>query len=206
MATTTNYGWTTPDNTGLVKDGAANIRTLGSAVDSTLGTALNSKTQAGLVLIKSQVITGTPSSVSVTSVFSTSYASYRVVLDDIDVTVSTDLFLKFNNSAGSTYSQYLYTADYGVAGSATQQRNNNTSNGVDLGYPQSASNTSWFFDINQAFSAKNTTVSFMGSNGTFSFHGNGNDSNAASQTGFSLTVPSGTFTAGNIYVYGYGKA
>ena len=36
MATTTNYGWTTPDNTGYVKDGALAIRTLGSAVDSSL--------------------------------------------------------------------------------------------------------------------------------------------------------------------------
>ena len=35
MATTTNYGWTTPDDTDLVKDGAAAIRTLGSAVDTT---------------------------------------------------------------------------------------------------------------------------------------------------------------------------
>jgi hypothetical protein len=35
MATTTNYGWTTPDDTALVKDGAAAIRTLGSSVDTT---------------------------------------------------------------------------------------------------------------------------------------------------------------------------
>ena len=35
MATTTNYGWTTPDDTALVKDGAAAIRTLGTAVDTT---------------------------------------------------------------------------------------------------------------------------------------------------------------------------
>ena len=36
MATTTNYGWTTPDNTALVKDGASAIRTLGSSIDTTL--------------------------------------------------------------------------------------------------------------------------------------------------------------------------
>lgn len=35
MATTTNYGWTTPDDTSLVKDGAAAIRTLGSSIDTT---------------------------------------------------------------------------------------------------------------------------------------------------------------------------
>jgi hypothetical protein len=35
MATTTNYSWTTPDDTDLVKDGAAAIRTLGSSIDTT---------------------------------------------------------------------------------------------------------------------------------------------------------------------------
>ena len=35
MPTTTNYGWTTPADTDLVKDGAAAIRTLGSSIDTT---------------------------------------------------------------------------------------------------------------------------------------------------------------------------
>jgi hypothetical protein len=34
MATTTNYGWATPDDTDLVKDGAAAIRTLGTSIDT----------------------------------------------------------------------------------------------------------------------------------------------------------------------------
>ena len=46
MATTTNYGWTTPDDTSLVKDGAAAIRTLGSSVDTTTKT-LNPSTTLG---------------------------------------------------------------------------------------------------------------------------------------------------------------
>lgn len=36
MATTTNYGWTTPNDTDLVKDGASAIRTLGTAIDTTV--------------------------------------------------------------------------------------------------------------------------------------------------------------------------
>lgn len=36
MATTTNFGWTTPDDTSLVKDGAAAIRSLGQAIDTSL--------------------------------------------------------------------------------------------------------------------------------------------------------------------------
>jgi hypothetical protein len=46
MATTTNYGWTTPDDTALVKDGAAAIRTLGTSVDTTTK-ALNPSTTLG---------------------------------------------------------------------------------------------------------------------------------------------------------------
>ena len=46
MATTTNYGWTTPNDTDLVKDGAAAIRTLGSSVDTTTKN-LNPETTLG---------------------------------------------------------------------------------------------------------------------------------------------------------------
>lgn len=46
MATTTNYGWQTPDDTNLVKDGAAAIRTLGSSIDTTTK-ALNPETTLG---------------------------------------------------------------------------------------------------------------------------------------------------------------
>lgn len=36
MATTPNYAWTTPDDTNLVKNGAADIRTLANAIDTTV--------------------------------------------------------------------------------------------------------------------------------------------------------------------------
>jgi len=46
MASTTNYNWSTPDDTALVKDGAAAIRTLGSSIDTTTK-ALNPSTTLG---------------------------------------------------------------------------------------------------------------------------------------------------------------
>jgi hypothetical protein len=52
MATTTNYGWTTPDDTALVKDGAAAIRTLGSSVDTTTKN-LNPETTLGDIAYRS---------------------------------------------------------------------------------------------------------------------------------------------------------
>jgi hypothetical protein len=36
MAQTTHFLWSTPDDTALVKNGAAAIRTLGSAADNTV--------------------------------------------------------------------------------------------------------------------------------------------------------------------------
>lgn len=52
MATTTNYGWTTPDDTDLVKDGAAAIRTLGSSIDTTTKN-LNPETTTGDIAYRS---------------------------------------------------------------------------------------------------------------------------------------------------------
>jgi hypothetical protein len=52
MATTTNYSWTTPDDTALVKDGAAAIRSLGTAIDTTTK-ALNPSTTLGDIEFRS---------------------------------------------------------------------------------------------------------------------------------------------------------
>ena len=52
MATTTNYGWTTPDDTSLVKDGASAIRTLGSSIDTTTKN-LNPQTTTGAIAYRS---------------------------------------------------------------------------------------------------------------------------------------------------------
>jgi hypothetical protein len=52
MATTTNYGWDTPDDTDLVKDGAAAIRTLGNSADTTVKN-LNPETTLGDIAYRS---------------------------------------------------------------------------------------------------------------------------------------------------------
>jgi|694.fasta_scaffold81332_2 hypothetical protein len=52
MANTTNYNWETPDDTDLVKDGAAAIRTLGNSVDTTTK-ALNPETTLGDIAYRS---------------------------------------------------------------------------------------------------------------------------------------------------------
>jgi len=52
MATTTNYGWGTPDDTDLVKDGALAIRDLGQDIDTTTK-ALNPETTTGDIAYRS---------------------------------------------------------------------------------------------------------------------------------------------------------
>ena len=52
MATTTNYGWSTPDDVSLVKDGASAIRTLGSSADTTVKN-LNPETTLGDIAYRS---------------------------------------------------------------------------------------------------------------------------------------------------------
>jgi hypothetical protein len=52
MPTTTNYGWTTPADTDLVKDGASAIRTLGTSIDTTTKN-LNPETTLGDISYRS---------------------------------------------------------------------------------------------------------------------------------------------------------
>jgi hypothetical protein len=59
MATTTNYSWSTPDDTALVKDGAAAIRSLGTAIDSTVFTNAGAAINKTIVDAKGDIIAAT---------------------------------------------------------------------------------------------------------------------------------------------------
>lgn len=58
MATTTNYNWATPDDTDLVKDGAAAIRTLGSAIDTTVFNNAGAAVAKSLIDAEGDLIVG----------------------------------------------------------------------------------------------------------------------------------------------------
>ena len=59
MATTTNYGWTTPDDTALVKDGASAIRTLGTSIDTTVFNNASAGIAKTIVDAKGDIIAAT---------------------------------------------------------------------------------------------------------------------------------------------------
>ena len=59
MANTTNYNWSTPDDTALVKDGAAAIRTLGTAIDTTVFNNASAGIAKTIVDAKGDIIAAT---------------------------------------------------------------------------------------------------------------------------------------------------
>jgi hypothetical protein len=89
MATTTNNGWVTPDNTAYVKDGASAIRSLGQSIDTSVGTGLLAWTTYTPVLTSTG---GTITSYTINS--ARYYKLGKIVHVEIDATVT-------NNGTGS---------------------------------------------------------------------------------------------------------
>jgi hypothetical protein len=201
MATTTNYSWSTPDNTSYVKDGASSIRTLGSSVDTTLFTALGGA-YPGLRLVKKQTIGSAVSSVNVTSAFSATYENYLILVSGGVSSVANALLAMQLGSTTTGY--YEVRPRYSIAGAASVFTTNNGStfyvgNATPAGLKASCL-------IQSPFATKLTShdsgmVNFTTTNIDFSY---GYIDNATSYTAFTLTPSSGTLTGGTIYVYGYG--
>ena len=205
MATTTNYSWSTPDNTAYVKDGASAIRTLGSSVDTTLYTALGGA-YPGLRLVKKQTIGSAVSSVTVTDAFSTTYDNYKIIVSGGTGSVDADISVKLGSTTTGYYYGLLYT-------------NYNTTTPLALSGSNAAAwlyagttnpnNTLLNMELNDPFNAARTGITGMRANlkAALSYGPYGGFlDNTTSYTAFTLTPSAGTLTGGTIYVYGYGKS
>jgi len=107
MATTTNFGWTTPDNTDLVKNGALAIRTLGSAIDTSLVDLKGGTT--GQVLTKAS---GTDMDFNWASASSTGPAFSATMSATQSLTAGVYTKLQFNNEEFDTDGCYDPTTNY----------------------------------------------------------------------------------------------
>jgi hypothetical protein len=205
MATTTNYGWDTPDDTDLVKDGALAMRDLGQDVDTQLFTALGGN-YPGLRLIKKQTIGTGVSVVSVTGAFSANYDNYKIVVSG-GTNPSAGTFLGMR--LGTTNTGY-YNARLGFtwAGATATQSVSNFSSFIFAGF-SSADNLSMNVDLLQPFASKKSIMTGSSvedvSGGLFSQNGGYLD-NTTSYTSFEIFPNAGTLTGGTIYVYGYGAS
>jgi hypothetical protein len=160
MPTTTNYGWTTPADTDLVKDGASAIRTLGTAIDTTTKN-LNPSTTLGDIEYRSstantntrlaigttgQVLTVSGGVPAWTTVASGSMTLLETLtLTGASVTSSTiagtynDLYIVIRNFRPATDGQYLNMRVNGDSGT----RYSNTSLNVSSLSNQSFGDTSF---------------------------------------------------------------
>jgi len=200
MAVTTNYGWSTPDNTSYVKDGASSIRTLGSSVDTSMFTALAGK--KALQHLATGTISGT--SITIDNVFSSTYRNYLVEMSV--TTTSGSVTLQYINSAGSVVggSDYYTQRLSGAGGSASAGFIASTSGHViaTTGAGSVYGTTMEIFAPNLAIDTWSLTtgMGYDGSNYAIRLQG-GQYALSTVMRGFVISFP-GT-TNGKITVYGY---
>ena len=205
MATTTNYGWTTPDDTALVKDGASAIRSLGSAIDSTVYSKL------GLVHINTTNFSGVTSQ-SVNSVFTSTYDDYKVLITCSTFASDTDFWVKFRASGTDSSASYNWAnnmkdtanADVTAVGTAG-------TNGIFLGRSDAGTSNSYAFEftLSGIFAAAPTTLigNTLGRSSAGVLQGGtlaGNHTASTSYDGLTVLTSSGN-VAGTIKIYGMKK-
>ena len=208
MATTTNYGWETPDDTDLVKDGALAQRTTASAIDTSLFSITNGK-NVGLVPLVNTTFT-TTSALQVDNVFTTDYDNYKIIfrltacsssgtgirLTLVDGTTPTTTAKAFWGSSGSTnsgaaastYGSALTYFDLIYGGSASPSLTNAV---IDIIAPKLATSTGLTFN----------TFNLSGGV-SFAYAGAGAFETNDTFEGVRFAPASGTMS-GNIKIYGY---
>jgi hypothetical protein len=205
--TTTNYGWAIPQSTDLVKDGATAIATLGSAIDTSINTALGTK-KAGMVLLNTTSFSAVASQ-SINDVFSTTYDHYAVLLSYTDSVAGFATMRMRVSGADVSTNTYRYSR-IGLPSTSTTSFGE-SANGVSA-WQISYSNASATvlnvqkMDIFNPFLAART--GFVASQTrydttpiqVFNTMGGTND-NATSYTGFTI-IGAGNIT-GTVSVYGY---
>ena len=251
MPTTTNYGWTTPADTDLVKDGAAAIRTLGSSIDTTvfnnagaaiaksivdaagdliyatandtvarlaIGTAgqvlkVNSGATApewgaGSALTKiSRQSVSAASSVDFDGVFTSTYNSYLVIVEQLiaSATASLKCQLKYSTNTIETAGYYGATVK-----SVTETTYGNTAD-MNLADASISSGAGEFSNFKALFSPMGNDSGRGVVSGTGGAGANnrsviycGVATTSRTYTGFKMFPSTGTFT-GTFSVYGLAK-
>jgi len=205
MATTTNYGWTTPDDTALVKDGAAAIRALGTSIDTSMNTALGTR-KSGLVLISTTNVGSAVSSVSVNDCFSATFTNYLASVNINTFSAADVVNMRLRVSgADSSASSYNYAGD-NTPGTYDQWTQASYGTTAFVWHRYSSGGITANINFYSPFATLNTSFNnisnCIGSNPRKNTSGGYFDA-TTSFTGFTIYPNSGTMTGGTIRVYGY---
>ena len=207
MATTSNYGWTTPDDSSLVKDGASAIRALGTAIDTSMNTALGTK-KSGLVLLNTTSFSAV-SSQSINDVFSATYENYKILMSfSGSSTNSLNFRLRVASSDNSTSNYYYGGLNIDSSAAAVSLTKGDPTTSWRVGATGTDFNIS-DMTISAPFTADKTAYTSnagygFGTNEGGTYQISGYFSGTTSFTGFTLIPAAGTIT-GNVRVYGFNQ-
>jgi hypothetical protein len=201
MATTTNFGWTTPDDSSLVKDGAAAIRTLGQAIDTTANTTF----RTGFTKISSATFTSVSSVSLPNDTFTTTYDNYRVMFFAVGSDVNFNFRLRAAGSDNTTSNYWWagYYIGYGASPAVTARSGGGASNLTEIGGLSSGAGA-YIVDI---FNPKTSTTYTNINAAIAESYNRCVSSQFRANTSFdscSFLPASGTIT-GSYAVYGYNK-
>ena len=161
----------------------------------------------GLVLVKTQTIGTTVTSVNVTSAFSTTYDRYLVTLSGGTCTTNRALNMTLGATTTGYYSSYLYVSY--SSSTVVGYGSSNGSSFLDAGVVTS-NGLSGRIELNNPFNSVRTEFINFGAGLATNQQpiiGGGFVDNATSYTDFTLTMAStGTMTGGTIRVYGYANS
>jgi hypothetical protein len=202
MATTTNYGWTTPDNTAYVKDGASAIRTLGSAVDTTLYGLAGANTKVGMQLLSTTTLSGASTTISS---ISQNYADLEIwIYGMTNATASGNFRCAPNGSTTIAHSGGSYNSGGAIGNLGFNNDYIVSVNAVD----RAVSNNAFKIKIENYASATNykslsVTFNYINSagNSLSEIHGGGVKTNTAI-TSLVFSNSGGNWSTGTVKVWG----
>jgi hypothetical protein len=160
---------------------------------------------SGLVYVTSASVSGTPSSITVSSAFNSTFDHYRIIISNLVVGTSCQIRM----TLGSQITQYYYGNPLTTfAGGAYEKNFGSNVAFFDIGPASSVFSNDFNFDIMAPFVSSRTKINGFGYSNSTSFGGLGSglvDVNT-SFTAFTLTCSAGTMSAGKVDVFGYRKS
>jgi hypothetical protein len=201
MGTTTNNGWTYPESTDLVKDGATAIQTLADDIDTTLGVYAD----PGLVLLNTTSFSAVASQ-SVNDVFSATYDNYRIVCE-FSSSTDQEVFFRLRASGADLTSNVYRFGEFsigvGIAGAFSSVAN---TLGTSLLICNNGSSFSAGF-VADVIAPNKAQAKFFNSQSTgrIAYVKVSQIQEATAQTGFTIFCTGATTMTGSVSVYGYNK-
>jgi hypothetical protein len=162
---------------------------------------------AGLVRIGSASLSG--SSTNITSVFSTTYKNYRVVVDNAVCTDRGEM--RFRIGANVSTGIYYSAGSSRISNATSANTNNNGGTAISFGnWEATIKSVGLTIELQNPFEALTTNMqAVFGGGSTSSLFGGfvgGLVNDTTSYTGFTLFPEAGTFSSGTVTVYGYANS